>query len=302
MTRPENLIANLDDEAILCYNRYVGYLPKEIRKDACAQEIHMTSEKKRRLHKVYGVVLSVLILLTGGCLAISCISIYKSGDAPFTYESIAAHFDRIAIPVYLCIGGVLGGFLVTLVWPLEEKSFKPRREEGVVLKRLTARLDTELCDAETLASIFRERRMRRIVTVTATVVGVASFAYPLLLCFKKGAFTVENLNGDVIAASLAVLPAAVLALTAGIAARLLCGASVSRETALVKAALAAGHKKTAVTSDVTPKADRPRVRLAIRSAILAIAVLLIILGVCNGGMADVLGKAIRICTECIGLG
>ena len=26
------------------------------------------------------------------------------------------------------------------------------------------------------------------------------------------------------------------------------------------------------------------------------------LGVLNGGMADVLGKAIRICTECIGLG
>jgi hypothetical protein len=32
------------------------------------------------------------------------------------------------------------------------------------------------------------------------------------------------------------------------------------------------------------------------------AVALVILGVFNGGMADVLGKAIKICTECIGLG
>ena len=32
------------------------------------------------------------------------------------------------------------------------------------------------------------------------------------------------------------------------------------------------------------------------------AVLLIVLGIINGGMADVLNKAVKICTECIGLG
>lgn len=36
-------------------------------------------------------------------------------------------------------------------------------------------------------------------------------------------------------------------------------------------------------------------------AILA-AVIFIILGIANGGMRDVLFKAINICTECIGLG
>jgi hypothetical protein len=30
--------------------------------------------------------------------------------------------------------------------------------------------------------------------------------------------------------------------------------------------------------------------------------LFIVLGIVNGGMADVLNKAIKICTECIGLG
>ena len=35
---------------------------------------------------------------------------------------------------------------------------------------------------------------------------------------------------------------------------------------------------------------------------IAAAVLMIILGIFNGGMNDVLQKAIRICTECIGLG
>ena len=41
---------------------------------------------------------------------------------------------------------------------------------------------------------------------------------------------------------------------------------------------------------------------ACRGALLVIAVVLIVLGIVNGGMTDVLDKAIRICTECIGLG
>lgn len=43
-------------------------------------------------------------------------------------------------------------------------------------------------------------------------------------------------------------------------------------------------------------------RNVIRVIIVAAAVALIVLGVMNGGMFDVLVKAINICTECIGLG
>ena len=40
----------------------------------------------------------------------------------------------------------------------------------------------------------------------------------------------------------------------------------------------------------------------IMTAILAVGALFVILGIANGGMADVVQKAIKICTECIGLG
>lgn len=40
----------------------------------------------------------------------------------------------------------------------------------------------------------------------------------------------------------------------------------------------------------------------LRGAVIALAVLLIALGIANGGLWDVLVKAINICTECIGLG
>jgi hypothetical protein len=40
----------------------------------------------------------------------------------------------------------------------------------------------------------------------------------------------------------------------------------------------------------------------LRAAVLAIAAILILLGILNGGMEDVLAKGAAICTECVGLG
>ncbi|MBE6675756.1 MAG: thioredoxin [Clostridia bacterium] len=42
--------------------------------------------------------------------------------------------------------------------------------------------------------------------------------------------------------------------------------------------------------------------IVVRSVLIAAAVLMIVFGIFNGGMHDVLQKAIKICTECIGLG
>ena len=43
-------------------------------------------------------------------------------------------------------------------------------------------------------------------------------------------------------------------------------------------------------------------RMALRAALTVLAALLLILGAFNGGLNDVLVKAVNICTECIGLG
>ena len=43
-------------------------------------------------------------------------------------------------------------------------------------------------------------------------------------------------------------------------------------------------------------------KVIIQVSILCIAVVMIIIGITNGGAEDVLQKAINICTECIGLG
>ena len=42
--------------------------------------------------------------------------------------------------------------------------------------------------------------------------------------------------------------------------------------------------------------------LYLRAAVFALALALIVLGILNGGLEDVLAKGAAICTECIGLG
>ena len=43
-------------------------------------------------------------------------------------------------------------------------------------------------------------------------------------------------------------------------------------------------------------------KTALWAALFALGLLLVVLGVLNGGARDVLAKAVKICSECIGLG
>ena len=266
----------------------------------------MSNETKGRIHLIYGILLSVLILTVGVCFALSCISIYQSGASPFTRESISTHFARIAIPTYICIAGVIGGAILSLVLPVEGGKVKSRRDPEDALHKLSARLDLTACDEATAASIRMERRWRRRVTVILTVLAGVTLLPALMWCVNPAHFSIENLNTDIRTAALFILPCAAVSLGLLTGERLLRHASVARETATVKAALAA--VKGGAPASKNGKSDKKnwtsdsRFVWGVRGAILAVGIVFIVLGVRNGGMADVLGKAIRICTECIGLG
>ena len=257
---------------------------------------------------IYGLILATLIVAVGVCLALSCVSIYLSGESPFTRESISAHFARIAIPACICILGMIGGAILSLFLPLAGGKIKPRRDSSVALKKLSAKLDLSACDEAIGKGIRKERKMRRWILVITAVVCALAFVYPLIWCLNPHHFSIEHLNRDIITASTAVLTAAAVAMASCMVAVLLRGVSVSREIVLVKTALAANSEQRSIPAHETSGTflgkltSAPRFVWVLRSVILAVGILFIVLGILNGGMADVLGKAIRICTECIGLG
>ena len=60
-------------------------------------------------------------------------------------------------------------------------------------------------------------------------------------------------------------------------------------------------RPSAPAGRVVNRAESPRT-VILRRALLAAAILMILAGIRNGSMQDVLYKAVRICTECVGLG
>jgi hypothetical protein len=82
--------------------------------------------------------------------------------------------------------------------------------------------------------------------------------------------------------------------------KLLCDASLARELATIKEAVKSASPSKKEAREI--RLSSPWKAWAIRGAILLMGIVLVLLGIFNGGAEDVLGKAIRICTECIGLG
>lgn len=147
----------------------------------------MTNETKMRTLRIYSILLGVVIVIAAICLMAGCLSIYNSGDQPYSREIVAETFSKIAIPVFLCIGMIILGFVLNfLLSPVDEKKEKK-----------TVSINKELSEADLL--------------------------------------------------------------------------------------------------------EAKRIRIS-RYCILGVAVLFLVYGLATGGIADVLAKAINICTECIGLG
>ncbi len=260
-----------------------------------------TASSETKLRLIWGIALSVVIVITGIALAVSCVAIYKSGPSPFSREGVGQALLRLLPLLILCVLGVIGGGVLALVHPSREGKLRGGMPPSKMLERFYKGYSIE--ENETLQAAWRARtKWKRVAWCYAAAVGLLS-ALPFLLHLTNAShFTTEHLNRDILFACLTALP--FVCFLVGICGLLLPYVSELRDKQLlseIKAAVAAGTlPKRDAEAVETPKS---RTRLwGIRIAVLAVAVLFIVLGIWNGGMRDVLEKGIRICTECIGLG
>ena len=85
----------------------------------------MTKETKMRILRIYGIVLGIVIAITAICLMAGCLSIYLSGPQAFSREIVAETFSKVAVPVFICLGMILVGFVLNfLLSPADEKKAK----------------------------------------------------------------------------------------------------------------------------------------------------------------------------------
>lgn len=258
----------------------------------------MTNKNAKRIRQIYAVALSIVIAAVGICLISACVSICQLGEHPFSREVVAEHFAPIAVPVWLCLGMIVVGFLLDWLLP-EAKSNRVREKQNArTLQRLHSRIDLSQCDESLRTAVFacqNRRRAYRVVRTCLIVVCAVVFACYALNGSNFGDRT--EITPSMIRAMYVLVPCCGVPFAWAVFTAYSSRASIEKEIELLKQAKPSGSP--APRAEAAPKQDHARL---LRRVILAIGIVVLAYGFLTGGTADVLTKAVNICTECVGLG
>lgn len=250
----------------------------------------------KRIHTIYSMILSIALIAAGICLILACVGIYRSGDHPFSPEAVAAAFAGIAVPVYLCLALILGGFLLDIFLPLPAPAKHAVKQNNAILQRLLKTFDEEQCYSETVLQIHRletGRKLHRILGIGILVICSAVFlAYGL----NGSNFHQSEINASMVKAMWVFLPCLLIPFGYAVWNAYYQKRSIIKQIELVRQA----PKKAAEAVEAAPKHKNPL--FVIRLALLVLCIGILLYGFFTGGTQDVLTKAVNICTECVGLG
>lgn len=263
----------------------------------------MTPETKKRIHLVYGIVLSVVTVFAGICFIAACLNIYRSGVASdatqiYTRQIVAESFAKIAIPVYACLALVIGGMVLDLALPMGKKKVKPEKNLPLILQKLQEKTDLDACDAALHTAIQKQTHLRKICALgSGFSLFVAFVLFLVYACNPEHWGT--NSTPSMAAAMCVMFMWLIIPFITTILAAYACHKSTEKEIELMRQAAAKSPK----TAEVAPKKATCNCKTnALRVALIVIGIALVVLGACNEGTADILTKAVNICTECVGLG
>ncbi len=251
-------------------------------------------------NKILLIAQSLLCVALVVMLAVSAVGIYRSGIAEkqenplawvYTREKAAAALKPV-LPVFLLAVGVTAACAVLNVRDGNEN--KPVTDPELSRDLMRARV------ARPDDAMKKEEALQKKLLYGGWG-GFGLCMLPVLLYMLDGAhFPNDDLEQVMGQFAVHVFPWIILGLAVLIVSAILQGKSIQREydaiMVRIKEEKAAGIK-------AEPQTEKPaRNGNALRWLLLAVAVVFIILGIRNGSMAAVVNKAIRICTECVGLG
>ena len=256
---------------------------------------------KKRIHLAYGIVVSAAAVIAGICLIAACVGIYRSGEHPFTRESIAAAWGTIAVPVYVFLALVISGWVLDIFLSTEKAKLQPQKQYGIILQRLHKKFSAELCGPELRKAILKEQNRRNTHKMIAGCLLIGCSIAFLRYSTNMQYFTTEDINGSVVRAVVFFFICLIIPFGYGVFTAYWNRRSVKKEIELVKQAIAAGAIASADASPA-PLKNRDAGKAIAKYGILAVSIGILVYGFLAGGTADVLAKAAAICTECVGLG
>lgn len=289
----------------------------------------MSEKTLKKVHLIYNIVMSLVMVSLAIVCILMCYDIYKMGNEPFTRERVYDKFMSICALVYVFIDLILAGAILNIFCPLEKKRLKGSVNERLVLDRLykKATIGNEAKD-----KIEKQRILRLVMIIISSILLVGATLISIISVPKSidtGSLVAGFVNEEIAKASLSILAYFATPLIYTIVTIYVCKSSVKKEIDIVKGELksqATENKSsseeeknqdnqdfgtfTKLTNDInnsakrftTPKKWHKYASLVITCALLVVSVTFIILGIFNGNVSGLFTKAVNICTECIGMG
>ncbi len=288
-------------------------MPYKTRKDF-DRKVNTSEKTVKLIHLVSDIVISLMLFACGISFSVSCYSVYTSAESQmFTYKSIGAAFDKIAAVVYITLALVLIGAVLSFIFPRGESRLKAPKRVKTVCKGLARRVDAEAAPEDLKNEIKAERRCRSILKKVNAAVITLSAILPLIYLLNPANFPAQNgeYNSEILHGMLLYLLMLLPLAAYETAYFIITRRSYAKEAELLKTALKLGAKADGCNADDACPIEKARrffdrnegaITLGVRIALFACAAVFIVVGIVNGGMADVLKKAVAICAECIGLG
>lgn len=257
----------------------------------------MTNSKYGRIISIATMVCTILL---GIAFIVSTAHLYFTGGSePYSRERVGEYLAWLIVPSVITLLLVVVGVVYNIATSTSDTE-NTKRTDRELLESFEGRYNLSDFDEETKKSLKAEKKKTLTFSIEFHSVSALLFLASLIYIAFVAEFTVENLSADIMAAFAVALPLSAVGIAIQIPRVYLAEKSAARQLTLMKESIKA-HGAPKVKK--AEKAEKyTKATLITRYAILGAALLLIVLGIFNGGAADVLGKAVKICTECIGLG
>ena len=264
--------------------------------------------------KIFLIVQSALCVLIAVLLSASAIRIFLDGSAwqaaghpsdwIYTREKAAGALAPI-LPL------ILASIVMTIIGLVkdirDEDADKPVQDPEISRDLIAARVP------QPSPEMAREQDLQKKLRIGGWI-GFAVCMIPIFIYVTNADHFTQTdaagLDQNIVALIAFIVPWTIAGLASLVITTVLQEKSILRETDAANSAIKAA-KAAAAPSQAAAKAPAPlnsispetaRRRILLRRVLMAAAVLFIVLGIFNGSMKDVLIKAIKICTECVGLG
>lgn len=285
----------------------------------------MDETRARKLRFWYGVALAVFTVIVGILFIFAAATIYggrEEGVPPYSREIVGGYLKWLIYPLVLWILAIVAGYVLSVIFPFNEmcKPAPSAHKSLLRLKRKIPQGGSEEFNAQ--YALYRKQELIKIIlwsfaacfALASAVVIIVYLATPINFDptaeYLSAVDTALRPNHIIIRMVKNLLPWVAVSLVLFIGASLYEHFSAKKELGTVKQLLVLG-KGTPVRapssmiqkSEAAAKAmDKPQVRFAIFAVLFVLAIVFIIVGALDGGVADTMAKAIALCRECVGIG